>query len=93
MRDKRISELEEKFGDLTLKKQMKILTQKAANSRSLFFKEILKEFEKTLLQSYLEKYDYNILRMSLGIKIHRNTINKKLKTMNIKEKKKKTSQT
>ena len=91
MTDKRISELEEKFGDLTLKKQMKILTQKAANSRSLFFKEILKEFEKTLLQSYLEKYDYNVLRMSLGIRTESKTIQKKLKTLNIKEKKRKQS--
>ncbi len=89
IKDKRILELVERFEDLTLKKQMKILALKAASSKSIFFKEILREFEKTLLQSYLEKYDHNISKMSLGIKIHRNTIQKKMKMWNIKEKKRK----
>jgi len=91
IKDKKILELVEKFEDLTLKRQMKVLSYKAANSRSIFFKEILLEFEKTLLQSYLEKYDHNISKMSLGIKIHRNTIQKKMKKLNIKEKKRKQS--
>ena len=89
MKDKKILELVERFEDLTLKKQMKILALKAAGSKSIFFKEILREFEKTLLQAYLEKYDHNISKMSLGIKIHRNTIQKKMKKWNIKEKKRK----
>ena len=88
-KDKKILELVEKFEDLTLKRQMKVLAHNAANSKSIFFKEILLEFEKTLLQSYLEKYDHNISKMSLGIKIHRNTIQKKMKNLNIKEKKRK----
>ena len=78
IKDKRIHEIAEKFEDLTIKRQMKILSYKAANSKSIFFKEILREFEKTLLQSYLEKYEHNISKMSLGIKIHRNTIQKKM---------------
>ncbi len=89
IKDKRILELVERFEDLTIKKQMKILAIKAAGSKSIFFKEILSEFEKTLLQAYLEKYDHNISKMSLGIKIHRNTIQKKMKMWNIKEKKRK----
>ncbi len=89
IKDKKILELVEKFEDLTLKRQMKVLSHKAANSKSIFFKEILLEFEKTLLQAYLEKYDHNISKMSLGIKIHRNTIQKKMKNLNIKEKKRK----
>ncbi len=88
MTDKRIQELAEQFEDLTIKKQMKILAYKAANSK-LYFKEILEEFEKTLLQAILEKYDHNKLKMSIGIKLHRNTITKKMKKLKIKEKKKK----
>ena len=89
IKDKKILELVERFEDLTIKKQMKILAFKAAGSKSIFYKEILREFEKTLLQSYMEKYDHNISKMSLGIKIHRNTIQKKMKIWNIKEKKRK----
>jgi DNA-binding NtrC family response regulator len=47
------------------------------------------EFEKTLLQATLEKYNYNKLNMSLGIKMHRNTIASKMKKFKIKEKKRK----
>ncbi len=90
-KDKKILELVEKFEDLTIKRQMKVLTHKAANSKSIFFKEIIREFEKTLLQSYLEKFDHNVSKMSLGIKIHRNTILKKMKKLNIKEKRRKQS--
>ena len=88
MTDKKIIELAEQFEDLTIKKQMKILAYKATNSK-LYFGEIKEEFEKTLLQALLEKYDYNILKMSLEIKLHRNTISKKMKKLKIKEKKRK----
>jgi DNA-binding NtrC family response regulator len=67
---------------------MKVLAYKAANSK-IFYKEILEEFEKTLLQAMLDKYDYNKLKMSLGIKVHRNTITGKMKKFKIKEKKRK----
>ena len=70
MTDKKIAELAKQFEGLTIKKQMKVLAHKAANSR-LYYKEILEEFEKTLLQATLEKYDHNKLKMSLGIKLHR----------------------
>jgi len=86
--DRRIAELAEQFSDLTIKRQMKILAYKAARSK-LYYKEILEEFEKTLLQTILEKYDYNILRMSMDIKLHRNTISKKIEKMKIKVKKRK----
>ncbi len=89
IKDKKILELVERFEDLTIKRQMKVLAYKTASSKSIFFKEILREFEKTLLQAYLEKYDNNMSKMSLGIKIHRNTIKKKMKLLNIREKKKK----
>ncbi len=89
MTDKKILELAEQFETLTIKKQMKILAYKAANSK-LYFKEILEEFEKTLLQAILEKYDHNKLKMSMSIKLHRNTISKKMKKLKIKEKKRKT---
>ncbi len=89
MTDKKILELAEQFEDLTIKKMMKVLAYKAANSR-LYFKEIMEEFEKTLLQVLLEKYDYNKLKMSIGIQLHRNTITKKLEKLKIKEKKRKT---
>jgi len=85
--EKKIVELAEQFKDLTIKKQMKILAHKAAHSK-LYFKEILEEFEKTLLQSILEKHNYNKLRMSMDIKLHRNTIAKKMEKLKIKEKKK-----
>ena len=80
--DRRIAELAEQFRDLTIKKQMKILAYKASRSR-LYFKEILEEFEKTLLQAILEKYDYNILKMSMDIKLHRNTIYRKMVKLKI----------
>ena len=57
---------------------MKILAGKAVNSRYLFYKEITEEFEKTLLQALLEKHDHNVLKMSASVKLHRNTIAKKI---------------
>ncbi len=89
MMDKKIAELVEQYEDLTIKKMMKILAYKAADSK-LYFNEVMDEFEKTLLQALLEKYDYNKLKMSMGIKVHRNTIAKKIEKLKIKEKKKKT---
>ena len=89
MTDKKITELAEQFEDLTIKKQMKILAYKAANSR-LFYKEVMEEFEKTLLQAILEKYDHNLLKISMDIKLHRNTIARKMKKLKIREKRKKT---
>ena len=88
MTDKRIIELAEQFENLTIKKEMKLLALKASQSK-VYFKEVMDEFEKTLLQAILEKYDYNLCRMSLEIKLHRNTIAAKMKKLNIKEKKKK----
>ena len=89
MTDKKITELAEQFEDLTIKKQMKILAYKAANSR-LFYKEVMEEFEKTLLQAILEKYDHTLLKISMDIKLHRNTIARKMKKLKIREKRKKT---
>ena len=89
MTDKKTIDLAEQFEGLTIKKEMKLLAYKASQSR-LYFKEIMDEFEKTLLQAILEKYDYNISKMSLDIKLHRNTIAAKMRKLNIKEKKKKT---
>lgn len=88
--DKKVMELAEKFEDLTIKKMMKILANKAVNSK-LYYKEIMEEFEKTLLVALLEKYDFNKLKLSMGIKMHRNTIAKKIDKLKIKEKKKKTT--
>jgi DNA-binding NtrC family response regulator len=87
MTTKKITEIAEQFEALTIKNQMKILAGKAVNSRYLFYKEITEEFEKTLMQALLEKYDYNVLKMSLAIKLHRNSIAKKMKKMKIKDKK------
>jgi len=87
MTTKKIAEIAEQFEALTIKNQMKILAGKAINSRYLFYKEIIEEFEKTLMQALLEKYDYNVLKMSLSIKLHRNSIAKKMKKMKIKDKK------
>ena len=87
MTTKKITEIAEQFEALTIKNQMKILAGKAVNSRYLFYKEITEEFEKTLMQALLEKYDYNVLKMSLSIKLHRNSIAKKMKKMKIKDKK------
>jgi DNA-binding NtrC family response regulator len=87
MTTKKITEIAEQFDALTIKNQMKILAGKAVNSRYLFYKEITEEFEKTLMQALLEKYDYNVLKMSLSIKLHRNSIAKKMKKMKIKDKK------
>jgi DNA-binding NtrC family response regulator len=83
-----MDELIEYYRDLTIKKQMKILAHKAAHSK-LFYREIMNEFEKTLLQEMLEKYDYNKVKLSLDIKLHRNTIQRKIEKLNIKEKKSK----
>ena len=87
MTTKKITEIAEQFEALTIKNQMKILAGKAVNSRYLFYKEIIEEFEKTLMQALLEKFDYNVLKMSLSIKLHRNSIAKKMKKMKIKDKK------
>jgi DNA-binding NtrC family response regulator len=57
------------------------------SSHYLFYKEITEEFERTLLQALLEKYDHNVLKMSTSVKLHRNTIAKKMKKLKIKERK------
>lgn len=86
MTAKRITELADQFEALTIKNQMRILAGKAVNSRYLFFREITEEFERTLLQALLEKHDYNLLKMSASVKLHRNTIAKKMRKLKIKEK-------
>ena len=86
--EKKIIDLADQYDGLTIKKQMKILAYKASGSR-LYYKEILEEFEKTLLQAILDKYEHNITHMSLDIKLHRNTIMAKMKKFNIRERKKK----
>lgn len=90
--DKKTLELADQFSNLTIKRQMKILAVKSANSR-LYFQEIMQEFEKTLLTAILEKNDYNVCRVSSVVKLHRNTIKKKLQKLNIKEKRKKSEKT
>jgi DNA-binding NtrC family response regulator len=87
MTAKKITELAEQFEALTIKSQMRILADKAVNSRYLFYKEITEEFERTLLQALLDKYDHNVLKMSASVKLHRNTIAKKMKKLKMKEKK------
>lgn len=91
MVDKRLQELAEQFDDLTIKKMMKVLSHKAAGHPRLYFKEIMDEFERTLLQAFLEKYDYNKIKLSNRIKLHRNTITNKMEKLKIKEKKRKSS--
>ncbi len=86
MTAKRTGELAEQFEALTIKNQMRILAVKAVNSRYLFYREITEEFEKTMLQALLDKYDHNLLKMSASVKLHRNTIAKKMKKFKIKEK-------
>lgn len=86
MTSKKITEIAEQFEALTIKNQMRILAAKAVNSRYLFYREITEEFEKTLLQALLEKHDHNVLKMSASVKLHRNTIAKKMKKLKIKEK-------
>jgi len=88
MTDKRIVELVDQFEDLTIKRMMKILAYKAADTK-LYYKEIMDEFEKTLLQAMLEKYNYNKLKMSMRVQLHRNTITQKMEKLKIKQKKKK----
>ncbi len=85
---KKLTDLSEQFEDLTTKKQMKILAHKAAKSR-LYFKEIMEEFEKTLLIAVMERNDYNMLKVAMDIKLHRNTIAKKMEKLKIREKKRK----
>lgn len=86
MTSKKTTELTEQFEALTIKRQMKIVAAKAVDAK-LFYKEIVEEFERTLLQALLEKYDQNVLKMSTQIRLHRNSISKKLKKLKLKEKK------
>lgn len=90
--DKKTLDLADQFSGLTIKRQMKILAHKSARSK-LYFREIMEEFEKTLLQAILEKNEYNICRVSSVVKLHRNTITKKIKKLNIKEKREKHKKT
>jgi len=61
------AEIAEQFEAITIKRQMKIIAAKAVNSK-LYYKEIIEEFERTLLQTLLEKYDFNVSRISPNIK-------------------------
>jgi len=90
--DKKTQELADQFSNLTIKRQMKILALKSAHSR-LYFREIMEEFEKTLLSAILEKNEFNVCRVSSVVKLHRNTITKKMKKLNIKEKRRKPKKT
>ncbi len=87
--DKKIIELADKFDDLTLNKKMKILSYHIANQKHIYYKEIMDEFEKNLITALLKKHDYNVTRVSARIKLHRNTIKKKIQKLNIKEKRQK----
>jgi DNA-binding NtrC family response regulator len=91
MTNKKEIELAEQFEALSIKNQMKVLAAKAAQSK-LFYKEVVEEFERTLLQAILDKYDYNLVCMSMNIKLHRNTIAKKMKKLKVKERKPKGKQ-
>lgn len=90
MIDRKILDQADQFDALTIKRQMKILAVKAAKSK-LYYKEIIEEFERTLLTAVLEKNDYNLLKTSLELKLHRNTISQKIKKLKIKEKKQKST--
>ena len=68
MSKKQIAELAERFETLTIKKQMKVLAEKASRSR-LYYTEIVEEFEKTLLQAMLERNNFNITKLSMKIKL------------------------
>ncbi len=85
--ERKLQELADKFDDLTINKKMKILSHHIANAKHIYHKEIMDEFEKNLLTALLKKYDYNITKVSAKIKLHRNTIQKKIKKLQIKEKK------
>lgn len=76
--DRKMLDLAEHFSALTIKKQMHVVAHKAARS-GIYFKETLEEFEKTLLQALLERYDYNVTRVAVKVKMHRNTITQKMK--------------
>lgn len=76
--DRKMLDLAEHFSALTIKKQMHVVAHKAARS-GIYFKETLEEFEKTLLQALLERYDYNVTRVAIKVKMHRNTITQKMK--------------
>jgi DNA-binding NtrC family response regulator len=68
---------------------MKILSYHIANQKHIYYKEIMDEFEKNLITALLKKHDYNVTRVSARIKLHRNTIKKKIQKLNIKEKRQK----
>jgi len=87
--DKKLIELADKFEALTINKKMKILSYHIANSKHIYYKEIMDEFEKNLLSALLKKHENNITRVSARIKLHRNTIRKKIHKHKIKEKRQK----
>jgi DNA-binding NtrC family response regulator len=87
---KKFADVVESFEALTIKKQMKIIAARAALSK-LFYKEVMEEFERTLLQAFLDKHRFNVLKMSTEIKLHRNSISKKMKKLKIREKAGKTA--
>jgi len=89
MIDRKILDQVDQFEALTIKRQMKVLAEKASKSK-LYYKEIVEEFERTLLTTVLEKNEFNMIRTSLELKLHRNTISQKMKKLKIKEKKQKT---
>jgi DNA-binding NtrC family response regulator len=82
---RKFPDIVESFEALTIKKQMKIIAARAAASR-LFYREVMEEFERTLLQAFLEKNKFNLLKMSTEIKLHRNSIAKKMRKLKIREK-------
>lgn len=82
---RKFADIVDSFEALTIKKQMKIVAARAASSK-LFYREVMEEFERTLLQALLEKNKFNLLKMSAEIKLHRNSIAKKMKKLKIREK-------
>ncbi|HNX97942.1 MAG TPA: helix-turn-helix domain-containing protein [Candidatus Aminicenantes bacterium] len=83
---KKIAEIAEQFEALSIQKQMKIVAHRAVQS-GLFYNEVLEEFERTLLQAFLDKFDGNQQLMALHVKLHRNTLARKMKKWKLKVRK------
>jgi len=80
LRQKKLKNIKEK----DLKRQLEEIARFAIDN-NISLKELIEEIEKSIIETALKKTNYNKKKAAELIKIHRNTIRRKIKKLNIKE--------
>jgi len=77
--------MEEKFEELSIHKKMEI-TIKELVDKELFFRDAMREFEKIYIETASKKYRGNKTKIAGALGIHRNTLNNRVRSLEISKK-------